>query len=172
MEPGNCHDGHPWEVASNGKCDADAVVTYLGGDPQLDAVKPSVEAHVATVGDQKVCVVGQRGEPFVGTLRQVLSSEKGQQFRWCRVTTTGVKDVDCASPHDEEVLGNAVQGQDCTAMIARYLGLSGSTDVPTDLNASPPVMINGVSRCVVSATASQRLNRTLRGLENRALPIA
>ena len=57
-------------------------------------------------------------------------------------------------------------------MIARYLGLSGSTDVPTDLNASPPVMINGVSRCVVSATASQRLNRTLRGLENRALPIA
>ncbi len=139
----------------------------MGGSPDLDALSPNVVTATLKVAERDVCVVAHKSKPVVGSVHNVLATEDGQLFRWCRTTSPGTADVPCSEPHDEEILGRASSGTDCAAVVARYLD---RPSMPMDLNASIKA-VGGAERCVVSATANQRLDATLRGIGSTSLPI-
>ncbi len=170
LDPGgaatSCAVAHAAEVvATDGPCDAAALLGHLGGVAGEDVLRTSVVPVSRPVGGTSVCVVDVPPEAPAGAARDVLLGPAGDAWRRCG--DQAGREVSCGQPHTTEVVAEAAAGEtlDCRERAGSYLGR------PFDQVDAELRLLEDASRCVVEVRGTNVLVASLRRLGAGALPV-
>lgn len=168
-----CDGPHSYEVVevSTG-CSAPALLSYLGGDEDVDVLRPGSGSSVVQISGKPACTVtAPAGGALTLPAQDALRGSAGDAWRWC-LSQEDDASIGCSTPHDREVIGPSgaqVGPLDCAARADRYL------EVPLRNHDRQLYVtseqVDGAQRCVVGVRGDNRLNASLRRLRSSSLPI-
>ena len=171
--PVTCDGPHSFEaVMVTTDCSPSVLVPYLGGDVDVDVLRPDSGSAVVETGGESVCgITAPGGGPLTSLAHDALRGAAGDAWRWC-LSQEDDESIGCSTPHDREVVGpiDAAAGPlDCGARADRYL------EVPLrNHNRQLYVtseQVDEAQRCVIGVRGDNRLTASLRRLRSGSPPI-
>ena len=174
-----CDAVHRFEVASEAgsPCMNSALISYLGGDPALDVILVNAETHVVSPNASACVLSSVDNHDRTGSVKDVLTTPDGDQWRRCIDDRLQRKDVPCSVPHTGEYVGfsagSAPNVAACEIAAEKYM----ATTMPQvsgqlDISALRTVNVNDdLPRCLISVRGDNVLTSSLRRIGANALPL-
>lgn len=164
----SCDTLHEAEIIGpSDNCNLDAVIHYLGGDPDLDVVSTSLKV---TESDDS-CILQVENKQVSASFKDALFLSSGVTLRECFDKRSN-QFVSCGENHTGEVVArvpaDSAEPLDCEAKADQYMGQKFASR--HDELTFDKIPTSTAQRCVVSVRTDNRwLDTSLRGLGTKAL---
>lgn len=160
----SCDGAHSIEIAHFDPCTRAGLITYMGGDADVDVVQDLFSVS----SSDDACRVEVVGQPVDQSLSGILREPEGDVYRLCWDKSTDAA-VGCNEPHfAEKIYAGGATSVDCNEMYSRYVG------VPLDRHFES-IDLERDAGDTTSCWAKVRLNAqlvgSLRSLGERSLPL-